>query len=38
MGCTHKQKIYSPSDALNTAKARKKQIERREVKTVIYDF
>jgi len=38
MGCTHKQQIYNPADALNTADKRKKDIENRRVNTVPYDF
>jgi hypothetical protein len=38
IGCTHKQRVYKPPDALETGKKRKKQIERREVKTVVYDL
>lgn len=38
MGCTHKQRVYKPPDALNTASKRKKQIERQEVNTVDYDL
>jgi len=38
IGCTHKQRIYSPSECLDTAKTRKKQIERGEVWTDQYDL
>lgn len=38
IGCVHKQKIYQPPDALETAERRKKQIENGEVITVAYDF
>jgi hypothetical protein len=38
VGCTHKQKIYNPHDALDTAKRYKRQIERGEVSTVEYDL
>ena len=38
IGCTHKQNIYKPPDTLDTAKKRKKQIEREEVKTTEYDL
>ena len=38
MGCTHKQQIYSPADALKTADKRKKDIEQGRVKTVLYDL
>ena len=38
MGCTHKQQAYSPPDAIETAKRRKRQIERGEVDTVDYDL
>jgi hypothetical protein len=37
IGCTHKQRIYTPSDALNTAAIRKNQIEQGVVSTVNYD-
>jgi hypothetical protein len=37
-GCTHKQQIYKPPECLETAKKYKKQIERREVRTVDYDL
>ena len=38
IGCTHKQGVYSPTDALNTAKRNKRQIERGEVRTEDYDL
>jgi len=38
MGCTHKQQRYSPTDALETARTRKGQIERSEVETSEYEF
>ena len=38
MGCTHKQRVYDPADAKDTAKKRMKQIERGEVQTVKYDL
>ena len=38
IGCIHKQDIYTPPDCLETAKTRKKQIERREVQAVEYDL
>ena len=39
IGCTHKQKIYSPADALNTADKRKSEIEGgRAAKVVPYDL
>lgn len=38
IGCTHKQQIYSPSDALNTADKRKKEITDGKVTTVEYDI
>ena len=38
MGCTHKQRIYDPPDALTSAAVRKNQIEREEVSTVEYDL
>ena len=38
IGCTHKQQIYDPSEALETADKRKRRIERGEVRTVAYDL
>jgi hypothetical protein len=38
VGCTHKQQVYDPHDALKTAKRYKGQIERAEVGTVDYDL
>ena len=38
IGCTHKQRIYSPPDALETARIRKRQIENGEVETGGYDL
>ena len=38
LGCTHKQNIYDPADALVTAVKRKNEIQKGEVKTVEYDF
>jgi hypothetical protein len=38
LGCTHKQNIYDPSDALATAVKRKNEIQKGEVKTVGYDL
>lgn len=38
VGCVHKQGVYSPPDALDTAKRNKRQIERGEVRTVSYDL
>jgi hypothetical protein len=38
VGCTQKQQVYKPADALDTAKRYKRQIERGEVSTVEYDF
>jgi hypothetical protein len=38
IGCTHKQQIYNPPDAIETGKKRKKQIEREEVNTVDYNL
>src|ERR1035437_6990317 len=38
LGCTHKQSIYSPTDALATAVKRKNEIQKVEVKTVEYDL
>ena len=38
VGCTHKQQVYDPPDALRTAEKYKGQIERGEVKTVEYDL
>jgi hypothetical protein len=37
-GCTHKQNIYDPADALATAVKRKNEIQKGEVKTVEYDL
>src|SRR5271157_2785895 len=34
IGCTHKQQVYSPVDALDTADRRKKEIESGKAKTV----
>ena len=36
VGCTHKQQVYKPADALETGKRYKKQIENRKVKTIEY--
>jgi len=38
VGCTHKQQIYDPANALENAKKYKRQIERGEVRTVEYDL
>jgi hypothetical protein len=38
IGCTHKQNIYDPTDALVTAVKRKNEIQRREVETVEYSL
>jgi hypothetical protein len=38
VGCTHKQGVYSPADALETAVKRKHQIQNGEVTTVEYDL
>ena len=38
LGCTHKQQIYDPTDALATAKKRKREIEQSEVDTVEYNL
>lgn len=38
VGCTHKQQVYDPCNALDTAKKRKRQIERAEVTTIDYDL
>jgi hypothetical protein len=38
LGCTHKQNIYDPADALATAAKRKNEIQKREVGTVEYDL
>jgi len=38
IGCTHKQQIYDPPDALDTAYKRKHQIENAEARTVDYDL
>jgi hypothetical protein len=38
MGCTHKGKVYDPTDALDEAAKRKSRIERGEARTVPYDL
>lgn len=38
VGCTHKQKVYNPADALDTAKRYKGQIERGEARWCDYDL
>lgn len=38
VGCTHKQQRYDPSDALETAKRYKRQIENGHARTVDYDI
>ena len=38
IGCTHKQRIYSPAQCLETARSRKTQIERSEVETIEYEL
>jgi hypothetical protein len=38
IGCTHKQQIYDPPEAIDTGKRYKKQIERGEVTTVDYNL
>jgi hypothetical protein len=38
LGCTHKQNIYNPADALATAVKRKNEIQKGEVKTIEYDL
>jgi hypothetical protein len=38
IGCTHKQNIYSPADALATAVRRKDEIQNGEIETVEYDL
>lgn len=38
MGCTHKQKRYDPSDALDQADKRKAQIQNGKATTVAYDL
>ena len=38
IGCTHKQRIYSPPQCMETARSRKSQIERSEVETIEYDL
>ena len=38
LGCTHKQQIYDPADALNTADKRHKQVKNKGVATVEYDL
>ena len=37
IGCTHKQNQYDPRDALETAIRRKKNIERRERMSTVYE-
>ena len=38
MGCTHRGKIYDPTDALDEAAKRKSRVERNEARTVPYDL
>jgi len=38
VGCTHKQRIYDPTHALETAKRYKSQIENGTARTVEYDL
>jgi hypothetical protein len=38
VGCTHKQQIYDPSESLDTADKRRRQIERGDARTVAYDL
>jgi len=38
IGCTHKQQIYNPPDALATAEKRKKEIEGGKATVVSYDL
>lgn len=38
IGCTHKQNIYDPADALSTADRRKSDVEGGRVKVVPYDL
>jgi hypothetical protein len=38
VGCTHKQRVYKPHDALEMADKYKGQIKRKEVKTVDYNL
>lgn len=38
IGCNHKQKRYTPTECLETAKTRKKDIEFQRVETVEYDL
>ncbi|MBZ5626344.1 MAG: hypothetical protein LAQ69_47820 [Acidobacteriia bacterium] len=38
VGCIHKQQVYDPADAFNTAKRYKRQIESGAVRTVEYDL
>ncbi len=38
IGCTHKQRNYEPSEALETADKRKRQLQRGEAGTVAYDL
>jgi hypothetical protein len=38
VGCTHKQRVYTPRDCLNTARKRKGKLSRGEAKTVEFDL
>ncbi len=38
LGCTHKQQIYNPADALKIADKRRSDVENGNVNTVTYDF
>jgi hypothetical protein len=38
IGCTHKQQVYNPANALDTADKRKKEIESGKARTIPYDL
>lgn len=38
IGCSHKGRVYTPPSCLDTAKDRKKQVERAEVQSVEFDL
>jgi hypothetical protein len=38
IGCTHKQQVYNPANALDTADKRRKEIEDGKARTVPYDL
>ena len=38
MGCTHRQRIYKPADALATAEKRMKEIEKKSARVEEYDW